>query len=72
MRDLLSVLHEHAGVAEARGREVDEEVTLQVIALANFDALEQGGQPPAAAVGGAAEEQALRDPWLGLLSHVLR
>lgn len=58
--DLLTVLHENAGVAAARHSEVDEEVPLQVVSLADLDALEESREPPTAAVGGTTKEEALR------------
>lgn len=59
MSDLLPVLHKNAGVAAARHGEVGEEVALQVISLADLDTLEERREPPTAAVGGTAKEEAL-------------
>lgn len=50
MSDLFTVLHENAGVAAARHSEVDEKVALQVVSLADLDALEESREPPTAAV----------------------
>lgn len=76
MSDLLPVLHKNAGVAAARHGEVGEEVALQVISLADLDTLEERREPPTAAVGGTAKEEAgsvhgLVAGELGVLVHAM-